>query len=184
MTTWVIFLRGINVGGKNKLPMAELRACLAAQGFEKVTTYIQSGNVVLRSSEEVSRSDIETQIKTAIYEDFGFDISVMAVTPQNLVSAMSANPWGQDFDAPNFMFLFFLQTIPEAPDMDVLRALATENEKIELIGNACYAYAGDGAGRSKMFAKIERCLGVPATARNWRTLQTMDAILRADYGAA
>lgn len=182
MKTWIVFLRGINVGGKNKLPMAELRDCLGAHGFDDIKTYIRSGNVVLRSAATAPRHEIEKRVKSAIKSGFGFDILVMVLTPEYLLRSMEQNPWGQSFESPNFMFLYFLGAQPEAPDLDGLRAVKTDNEKLELIEDVCYAYAGDGAGRSKMFARIERSLGVPATARNWRTLQKMTDILREVYG--
>lgn len=182
MKTWIIFLRGINVGGKNKLPMAELRACLDAQAFSAVKTYIQSGNVIFRAAETAPQSEVERRVKAAIQKDFGLDIPVMAITPEGFAGAMASNPFGQTFDKPNFMFLFFCKSVPEAPDIEGLHAVKTENEKLKLIKDVCYAYAGDGAGRSKMFAKIERSLGVPATARNWRTLEKIVMILKDEYG--
>ena len=95
---------------------------------------------------------------------------------------MRQNPFGQEFDKPNFMFLYFLETVPTSPDLSALSALRTTNEKFELIDDVFYAYAGDGAGRSKLFAKIEKALSVPATARNWRTITKIYEILGSNYG--
>lgn len=177
MAFWIIFLRGINVGGRNKLPMAPLRNSLEQAGFADVKTYIQSGNIVLRENDSSSQSRVETTVKDMILGEFGLDISVMALSMEQLRMSMSLNPFGQSFETPNLMFLFFCQATPESPDLDTLVNLKTDRERLELIANVCYAYAGDGAGRSKMFARIEKSLGVPVTARNWRTLEKMVSIV-------
>lgn len=181
MKTWVIFLRGVNVGGHNKLPMAELRVSLSEAGFEAIKTYIQSGNIVLCADSEVNCDDVKTRVCQTILGSHGLDVQVLVLSPEQLITAMSHNPFGQEFEKPNFMFLFFMETAPISPDLQTLSQLKTENEKFELIGNVFYAYAGDGAGRSKMFTKIEKVLNVPATARNWRTVTKMSEILRTDY---
>lgn len=149
-----------------------------------MTTYIQSGNVMVRAAPDLTRSDVEAQVQQCLASDFAIDISVMAISPDHLRRAMADNPWGQDYASPNFMFLYFLQSLPDAPDMETLERLKTDTEKFALKGTVFYAYAGGGAGRSKMFAKIERCLGVAATARNWRTLQKLSAILESGYADA
>lgn len=184
MKTWIILLRGINVGGNNKLPMADLRESLSHAGLTQITTYIQSGNVVAKVDPAMDKTGIEHAVRQCISADFGYDISVMAISPDHLRRAMADNPWGQDYASPNFMFLYFLQSVPDAPDMETLERLKTDTEKLALKGTVFYVYAGDGAGRSKMFAKIERCLGVAATARNWRTLQKLSAILESGYADA
>lgn len=97
---------------------------------------------------------------------------------------MRDNLWGQSFESPNFMFLYFLGSIPHVPDMATLEKLKTENETLLLKQDVFYTYTGDGAGRSKMFAKIERCLCVPATARNWRTLQKLLALVEKKYAGS
>ena len=93
-----------------------------------------------------------------------------------LIAKASANPMGQDFEAPNWMFLFFLSEVPETPKLDDIATLTTDNETFELLGDVFYFYAGDGAGRSKLMAKAEKLLGVSATARNWKTVQKLIAM--------
>ncbi len=95
MNTWVILLRGINVGGKNKLPMAALRECLADLGFEDVVTYIQSGNVVLRS--ELGAGEIQQLIERELPKRFELDselIKVLAISAQQLAEVIERRPEG------------------------------------------------------------------------------------------
>jgi len=171
MNRWIAFLRGVNVGGKNKLPMAELRAVLEKASFANVKTYIQSGNIILQADETVSRDDIISRLKSLLKDSFQIDAPVMVLSEDELRTKMRANPLGQSFDAPNWMFLFFLSKTPDAPKLDDIKALASDNEKFGLLGDVFYFYAGDGAGRSKLMAKAEKLLGVSATARNWKTVQ-------------
>lgn len=174
MNTWIALLRGINVGGHNKVPMAELRGALSGAGFTDVATYIQSGNVVL--SADMSAAEVQAAVKALILDTFGHDIRVMAISPEALIKAMDENPFTDRFEKPNWMFMFFLDGIPDAPDMDAMSALCSANEHIALAKDVFYFYAGDGAGRSKVMSKAERLLGVSGTARNWNTavkLRTM-----------
>lgn len=173
MNRWIAFLRGVNVGGKNKLPMAELCAALDAANFTNVQTYIQSGNVIFHADVSLSRGDIISRIKQLLNDSFQINTPVMLFTPDELHAKARANPFGQDFDAPNWMFLFFLSDIPQSPNMEQITAIATDNEKFKLFEDVFYFYAGDGAGRSKLMARAEKLLGTPATARNWKTVQKL-----------
>jgi len=171
MNRWIVLLRGVNVGGKNKLPMAELCAALADAGFSKVQSYIQSGNVVLEADDTISKADVLKSAQAVLSESFDIQIPVMVLTEGQLEQAATANPMGQEFEKPNWMFLFFLSKVPAAPMLEKLTALTTANERWELMGDVFYVYAGDGAGRSKLIAQAEKLLGVSATARNWKTVQ-------------
>ena len=173
MNIWIAFLRGVNVGGKNKLPMAELRAALETADFTNIQTYIQSGNIILQASPDIARAEIQTHIQHVLQNSFQIEAPVMVVSRDDLKTKVMANPFGQEFDAPNWMFLFFLSQEPLSANMDQIKALATDNEKFELLQDVFYFYAGDGAGRSKLMSKAEKLLGVSATARNWKTIQKL-----------
>ncbi len=173
MKTWIALLRGVNVGGNNKLPMAELRAALTAAGFEQVKTYIQSGNVVLTAKDNLSADDVSDVVKAVLDDKFDIQANVMVLSGDALKVAAKRNPFGQEFDSPNWMFLSFLSNVPKTPDRDKLNALATENEKWDIIDRVFYFYAGDGAARSKILTKAEKLLGVSATGRNWNTVQKL-----------
>lgn len=173
MNRWIVLLRGVNVSGKNKLPMADFRAALTAAGFASVQSYIQSGNVVLEADEQLSQDDVSKAFQSVLSDSFNIDTPVMILNKERLRGAVKANPLGQEFEKPNWMFLYFLSEAPTSPNLEKLTELTSENERWELLGDVFYVFAGDGAGRSKLIARAEKLLGVSATARNWKTVQKL-----------
>ena len=172
MTTWITLFRGINVGGHNILPMSELKALLEELGCTDVRTYIQSGNVVFRHKEGQAAGLSET-ISKAVLSRFHFGPYVLLLTANYLENALAANPFSSAEENPKSVHLYFLSAAPIEPDLGGLKLLKLANEKFELIDQVFYLYAPDGIGRSKLAARVEKLLGVPATARNWRTAQKM-----------
>lgn len=169
MATWIAFLRGINVGGNNKLPMKELAALLGKEGLSDVATYIQSGNVVFRCARATAPA-LEERIGAAVSKQHGFQPRVLVLTAAELEQAAAANPFPQADEDPKKLHLFFLAKKPSAPGLDALHALRAGSEAFELIGKVFYLYTPDGFGTSKLAERAERHLGVDATARNWRTV--------------
>jgi len=169
--TWVVLLRGINVGGKNKLPMKELVALLETLGFVDIKTYIQSGNVVFRGPKGTP-SKLATTIASAIEEAFDFRPNVIALTKENFEKAAAANPFPDAEAAQDGKTLhaFFLEEAPRKVDAACLDAVKIPSERWHVIGSVFYLHAPEGFGTSKLATKAERCLGVSATARNWRTV--------------
>jgi len=168
MTTWVALLRGINVGGTGILPMKVLVDNLTALGMKNVRTYIQSGNVVFdyprRSAERVA-----DDIGDKIYGEHGFRPFVLAMRRADLEAAIAGNPFPKAERDPKSLHLFFLASPPSA-DMKRLNEITSPTERFALVDKVLYLYAPDGIGRSKLAARVEKLLGVPATARNWRTV--------------
>ncbi len=166
MTTWIALLRGVNVGGHRKLPMAELRDLASGLGLESPRTYIQSGNLVFTAAAQ-DPDALGEKIAAAIEVLFGFSAPVWVLSREELGAAMAANPFP---DAePNRLHLWFL-TAPAAPDPAAIDAHAAPDERWALVGRVLYLHAPSGIGRSKLAAGMERLLGVEATARNWRTM--------------
>lgn len=170
--TWVVLLRGINVGGNNPVPMKALRVDLEAAGFEGVQTYIQSGNVVLRAS-STDAAEVSARVADVIEERHGHRPAALALAASDLIAARDRNPFPESEEAPRHIHLFFLGSRPEEPDLEGLEAARSETERFQLDGRVFYLFAPDGIGRSKLAAKAERLLGVPATARNWRTVRKL-----------
>lgn len=168
MKTWIAFFRGINVGGRNTLPMRELQALLRELGCTDVVTYIQSGNVVFRHKEGQASSLAQT-ISQAVLNRFYFSPHVLLMTVGHLKSALAANPFSAAEENPKALHLFFLSATATEADMDGLNKLRSASEEFRLIGQVFYLHTPDGIGRSKLAARVEKLLGVPATARNWRT---------------
>jgi uncharacterized protein (DUF1697 family) len=170
MTTWITFFRGINVGGRNILPMKELKALLEELGCVDVRTYIQSGNVVFRHKEQQATGLSQT-ISQAVLNRFHFAPYVLLLTANHLKSALAANPFFPAEENPKTLHLYFLSARPTEVDLDGLNQIKSPSESFELIGKVFYLHAPDGIGRSKLAARAEKLLGVPATGRNWRTAQ-------------
>lgn len=176
MTTYIALFRGINVGGHNKLPMKKLRAILETLGYENVATYIQSGNAVFTTGDD--RSSIEAAIAGAIEKRFGFKPRVLILTQDEMQDAASANPFPGGEDDPGRLHLSFLTETPENPDLQKLEDLKSDTERFTLCGQVFYLHAPDGIGRSKLAGRLEKALGVPATSRNWRTVQKIMGIAK------
>lgn len=172
METYIALLRGINVGGNNKLPMKELRQLLTDKGFADVQSYIQSGNVVFRHA-PADLDVIAQATRDAIMAQFGFQPAVMVLEANALQAAAAENPFPAGEAEPKTLHLYFLAAAPPAPDLDALDQLKTETESFALIDDVFYLYAPDGIGRSKLAEQVERRLGVAATARNWRTVSKL-----------
>jgi uncharacterized protein (DUF1697 family) len=169
MRTYIALFRGINVGGKNLLPMSELKALLEKLDLQNVKTYIQSGNVVFRGQEE-DAARLSGQISAAIKKSHGFEPETLLLRIEDMQKAIDSNPFPEAEAEPKSLHLNFLAAAPEQPDLQALESLKKENERFELKGTVFYLHAPDGIGRSKLAANAERLLGVPMTGRNWRTV--------------
>jgi uncharacterized protein (DUF1697 family) len=167
-TTWIAFFRGINVGGNNPLPMKTLPALLEKCGCADAKTYIQSGNVVFRSSLR-SAAKLEDAIAKAVHAKHGHQPRVVILSAQELARAVKRNPYPQAEKEPTSLHLFFLGGKPQKGGLAELAALRANGEEIVLDGSVFYLHAPKGVGKSKLAASVERALGVETTARNWRT---------------
>jgi uncharacterized protein (DUF1697 family) len=170
MKTWIVLFRGVNVVGRNMLPMKKLVGLLEKTGCSGVRTYIQSGNVVLRSA-IADAARLAKRIRATVAAGCGFEPHVMLLDQRELERAAAANPFATVAAAnPKSVHLFFLAERPRAPDLESLERHKTASESYVLKGKVLYLSTPDGFGTSKLAARIERALGVPATARNWRTV--------------
>jgi len=169
MNTYIALFRGINVGGKNSLPMKELVALLEDIGAKNVRTYIQSGNVVFQSIEK-SPSQLSKQLAAEIKKRLGFEPHVLLLGLEAINKAMAENPFSEAEADPSSLHLGFLASTPKNPDLKKLNSLKKASERFHLGDNVFYLHAPEGVGRSKLAASSERLLGVPMTDRNWRTV--------------
>lgn len=149
--------------------MQELILLFEVQGCTDVRTYIQSGNVVYRHARGNVRSLAE-DIGSAILASHGFQPRTLILTRDDLEQAVAANPFPQAADNPKTLHLYFLADLPTSPELDAMTAIKADNEKFSLADKVLFLHAPDGIGRSKLAEKVERLLGVQATARNWRTV--------------
>jgi uncharacterized protein (DUF1697 family) len=169
MKTYIALFRGINVGGRNILRMADLVALLKKLGASRVETYIQSGNVVLQHEEE-DPSQLARRIEEAIQASHGFEPQVLLRDALEVENAMASNPFPEAESEPKSLHLFFLESPPQNPDLDALDAIKESDERFDLIDAVFYLHTPSGIGRSKLAARAEKALGVAATGRNWRTV--------------
>lgn len=169
MATAIAFIRGINVGGRTKLPMKDLVGTLERVGIYGAVTYIQSGNVAFRCS-KVQSAELARRISSAIQGDYGLQPGVIVLSIQEVEHAIAANPYPEGQKDPRSLHLFFLSEVPASPDLDALKPLAAGSERFTLHRRIFYLHAPDGIGQSKLAANVEKHLGVTATARNWRTV--------------
>ena len=167
MTTFVALLRGINVGGKHSVPMQDLRDILDGLGCKDVETYIQSGNAVFNSAEDAQV--LAAQVSSAIEQKFGFAPRVHILTFEEYQAVLDANPFPDAVSEPKTIHVGFLTEPVTEPDLDTIENLKSPTENYHLVEGAFYLHAPDGIGRSKLAAKIDKCLGVPTTGRNWRS---------------
>ena len=169
MTTCILFFRAVNVGGRNKLPMAELVDMIDGLGIPGAVTYIQSGNVALRCSRQQAAT-LGRRIKAAVLESRGFEPSVLVLRIQELEHAIAANPYREAAREPKSLNLWFLASEPADPDFAGMDRLKSDSERYKLDKKVFYLHAPEGIGESRLVERVEKCLGVEATGRNWRTV--------------
>jgi len=179
MTTFVALLRGINVSGRNKVPMAELRALCSELGYTDVQTYIQSGNVVFAGSGHAAA--VEVAMERALESRFSFAVPVIVRTAEQWAAYVKTNPFpAQSRAEPNHVLLGLPKSRPATGAVTALRERAAAGEQIERVGDALWIFFAGGVGTSKLTsAVIDRAVGSAVTARNWRTVEQLGAMARA-----
>jgi uncharacterized protein (DUF1697 family) len=173
MATYVALLRGINLGGRNRVSMPELRELFVALGSEDVETYVQSGNVVFVSSAR-SAAKLTTAIEERIAGDLGLEVTVILRTRSQLAKLLAGNPFAKREKDPVKLHVTFLAARPAAARVRELDAKYGEPDGFRVVGHDVYLHTPGGYGRSKLSnAYFERRLGVPATTRNWKTVTAL-----------
>jgi uncharacterized protein (DUF1697 family) len=170
--SWIALLRGVNLGSRNKVPMAGLRDLMSDIGAEDVQTYVQSGNVVFRSA--LRRDELARRIGREISARFGVDADVVLCTKSELARIVAGNPFAKDESVPTRLHVTFLAQAPERGRMTDLEGEEFEPDRFHVTRAAVYLHTPGGYGRSKLSnTYFERKLGVRATTRNWRTVTTL-----------
>ena len=168
MNSYIVLLKGINVGGHKKVPMAELRDLLTKSAYENVKTYIQSGNVILESSQK-SIPKIEVQIKKDILDHFGFEVPVLIKTRKDLKRIFNDSPFSEEEKQKSYFIM-----LCDTPDSELVKVASEkvyEGEEYQIINDCIYYYSAKGFGQSKFNTNFfERKLNTFATARNYNTM--------------
>jgi uncharacterized protein (DUF1697 family) len=166
---WVALLRAVNLGARNKVPMAELRKQLEAAGYEGVRTYIASGNVVLDGTSR--RADVAAQIEQLVADAFGVTTTAILRKPRELAATLAGHPFGADTSETH---VAFLAERPAKAAAARLGNAAGAPERAVLTGTDLYLLLPRGVhGAGLSAARVESLLGVRATMRNWRTVAAL-----------
>ena len=178
MKPYVALLRAINLGSRNKVSMSDLRALFAALGFEDVSTYVQSGNVVFKASGNAD--DLTAAIEDRVRSDLGLGVRVLVRTGAQLAKVVDGNPFAARDADPAGLHVTFLAEKPSAAAVRGLDPARSDPDEFRVAGREVYLLCPNGYGRSKLTnAYFEKQLGVAATTRNWRTVTKLAELARA-----
>lgn len=183
MTVHIALLRGINVGGKNIIKMADLKRTFEAMGFSRVQTYIQSGNVLFESNEdeETLRKLIEHEIEAV----FGFSVRVILRTAAELERIIENCPFSKEAvleaEKSSKVESLYVSLLIEPPSQEGIGRLSTyrgEDDDYKVEGREVYLLFSQGIRNSKLANNLQK-LDVPATVRNWKTINKLTAMAKA-----
>ena len=175
MSRSVLLLRAVNVGGRNRVPMARLREVLAEKtDLADVSTHIASGNIICRTPTRVQAAC--AAVRAAIHDEFGVDTPVIHRTHAQLVASESAQPFPEG--DVKFVHAMFLEGTPARGAVGALEQRLQPTERVALVGDDLWIDYGDGGVHSTKLttAVLDRALGVAGTARNLRTTRTLIAL--------
>ena len=177
MQKYISLLRGINVSGQKKIKMTELKELYESLNFTKVTTYIQSGNIVFCSSEKDVKK-IQNLIEQKIEDEYKFLVPVSIITQQKLKSIISKNPFDPNKIDLSKLAVTFLDSTPNKTLIKNLDKFKGDQEEFIISGDVIYLYCPDGFGRTKLTNNLfENKLKVSATSRNWKTTNKLFEML-------
>ena len=181
MARLVALLRGINVGGHKKVPMAQLRQVLEGAGFEGVRTYVQSGNVVLDAPSRRSPDRVGRDIEKAIEEAFGFNVAVVVRTRDEFAALVEEDPLGDVADNAAYRIVVFLAGELDRERLADIDPAEFAPEAFTLRDREIVMWAPRGQAESRLVKTLtEKRTGVVGTARNWRTVQKLLTMADAD----
>jgi uncharacterized protein (DUF1697 family) len=171
MPVIISLLRGINVGGHNKIKMEALRALCESLGLRGAQTYIQSGNVVFRTREQ-NLVRLRKKIQDAIEREFRFRPGLVLRTASQWKEVIAANPFARRTGLnPGKLVVIFLADQPGRDAARNLRQFDAVQEELKLMGSELFMYCPKGAGQAEFpWNAVDKILGTPGTARNWNTV--------------
>lgn len=179
MPVYVSLLRGINVGGNKLVKMEKLRSSLEALRFESVKTYIQSGNVVFKAK-KTSTTALSKKIEGKILQDFGFSVSVITRTSDELGQIIEKNSLLKTSAIDHArLHVMFLSEPPAGASLKKIADLVIAPEECSCAGTEIYFYFPNGVSQSVIFkTPVDRILAVTTTMRNWKTVNTLQQMCR------
>ena len=177
MTTYLAFLRAVNVGGTGAIAMADLKTWLAKLGFAEPRTLLQSGNLVFGST-GAGGFDLEQFLETEAKKAFGLETDFIVRTAAEWKQVVAKNPFPDAAkDDPSHLVAIILKTTPTAPQAKALQSAIKGSEVARVVDRQVYVTYPDGIGRSRLtLPVIEKALGTRGTGRNWNTVLKMAAL--------
>ena len=174
MPAYVAMLRGVNVTGHNSIKMGQLRGLCDKLGFQKVETYVQSGNIILQAKTE-NPALLSKRISESIFDSFGFETPVIVRTSKEMEDVVESNPFLKEKDIDSSkLHVTFLADVVQKSSLKALEKLAKGQDRFYPASREIYLYCPEGYGRTKLSNNaIEKALSATATTRNWRTTNTL-----------
>ena len=176
----VAILRGINVGGRRKILMADLKALISKLAFKDVTTYIQSGNVIFNAKDKIKNNEIEDKITKAIKKKYDFDVPVIVKTENEFNEIISTNPFekGEEIERLHFTFL---KEIPAKEHLEKMATYDYSPDQFEIQGSNVFVFCSKKYSDTKLTNKFfESKLKTTATTRNWKTILKISQLMMND----
>jgi uncharacterized protein (DUF1697 family) len=176
----VALLRGINVGGRNMVPMADLRALLESLGFDEPRSLLQSGNLVFQSDRQTGDA-LERFLEAETEKRFGFVVSYVVRSAEEWQTIVAKNPFPDESERdPAHLLVQFQKNAPKPADVKALQAAIQGPEIVRAVGKQLYMVYPSGVGTSKLTnTLIEKKLGTRGTARNWNTVLKLAELVQA-----
>ena len=172
---YAALLRGINVGGNKKIPMAALRELMQGLGYADVVTHLQSGNAVFSSAKQPRT--LERAIADGISTEFAMDVKVVIRTAAQLTGVAGRCPLPDGPENPSRFFVAFLSAAPDPAAVSEMESMSFDPDRIWISGAEAFLWCPDGAGDTKLTNSfVEKRLGVTATMRNWNTVTKLVAL--------
>jgi len=175
MQTFISILRGINVSGQKKILMADLKVLYENLNFKDVATYIQSGNIIFKSTEKLSEGELAKKIEKAIFKKYNFEVPVVIRTEKEMEKIISSNPFlkEENIDTKK-LYVTFLSEIPDKKKLESIENTAFLPDKFIVSGKEIYLHIPGSYGETKLSNKFfETKLKVKATTRNWNTVNKL-----------
>ncbi|QQE77251.1 DUF1697 domain-containing protein [Alicyclobacillus sp. SO9] len=182
MTIYVALLRGINVGGHNQIKMADLRRMFESVGINRVQTYIQSGNVLFDSDENVT--SLRQRIEQELEKTFSVSTTIQLRTSVELEQIITDCPFSEEergeAEASTDAVTFYVSLLLDSPapeDIDQLNGLRSEIDDFRVRGREVYLLLRQGIRNSKLANSLIR-LKTPSTVRNWKTMNKLNVLAK------
>jgi uncharacterized protein (DUF1697 family) len=171
----VALLRGVNVGGNKRVPMAEWRALMEGLGYTRVRTLLNSGNAVFDAAPSAKHA---ARIRQALIDGLGVDVAVVVKTATEMVAIEAENPLKAEATDPSRLIVAFTATAEDLAGLAPLTSLAVAPERLHVGQQAAYLWCANGILESKAGAAMLGKAGRAATSRNWATVMKLLALVR------